>query len=54
MNYGSATLDLESFAISVGITLGVSLCVYCILMSMLNKDLQILDTLRTTYRDRIG
>ena len=53
MNYGSAVLDWESFAISAAVVYITTLAVWCILSSMLNKDYQALNTLRQTYRDRI-
>ena len=46
MNYGSAALDWESFAISIAIVAACSLVVFCILASILNKDFHALKTLR--------
>ena len=46
MNYGSATLEWESFAISAAVVFCTSFCVWCILSSMLNKDYRVLSTLR--------
>lgn len=38
MNYGSASLDWESFGISVAVVFCTSFIVWCLLSSMLNKD----------------
>jgi len=46
MNYGTEVLDWESFAISAAIVLCTTLCVWCILSSMLKKDYKVLATLR--------
>ena len=46
MNYGSAVLDWESFGLSAAVVYCTTFCVWCILSSMLNKDYQILTTLR--------
>ena len=54
MNYGTAVLDWESFAISMAVTAFLTCCVYCVLRSMVSKDVKILGTLRQTYRDRVA
>ena len=51
MNFGSSKLDWESFAVSMVVTLLVTLLVWCMFASVLNKDLRILSTLRSTYRE---
>ena len=51
MNFGSSKLDWESFAVSIVVTVLVTLVVWCIFASVLNKDLHILATLRSTYRE---
>lgn len=53
MNYGTAVLDWESFAVSASIVACSTLFVWCILSSMLKKDYKVLATLRQTYRDRV-
>lgn len=46
MNYGSASLDWESFAITVAVVFCTTFLVWCMLSSMLKKDFKILSTLR--------
>ena len=46
MNYGSEALSYKQFAITVFVTAGLAFVVWCIVQSILNRDIAILDTLR--------
>mmetsp|Transcript_23545 Transcript_23545/g.27510 ORF Transcript_23545/g.27510 Transcript_23545/m.27510 type:complete len:100 (+) Transcript_23545:89-388(+) len=54
MNYGKSMLDVESFLISVALCTVVTLVIFCIMASILNKDFEVLGTLRQHYRTRVA
>lgn len=43
MNYGSSTIDWESFAIAIAVCVVASLCIGCMFASILKKDIRILN-----------
>ena len=54
MNYGKSTLDWQSFIISSVLSITISLVIFCIMASILNKDFEVLGTMRRHYRQRVS
>ena len=50
MNYGKSSLDWQSFIISSVLSITLSLVIFCIMASILNKDFEVLGTMRRHYR----